>query len=487
MSAAANGVFSGRIVIVGASLAGLRAAEALRLEGFAGPLTLIGDEPYPPYDRPPLSKTVLTGWLPAEHTTLPQFVAPRRGVAARRPRRRPGPGRPARPPRQRRERALRPPADRHRHPGPAVAGGERSRARRGLHDPHPRRRARAARAAGPGTKPGARHRRRLHRLRGRLGLLRAWPAGDSRRTRPGPPRRRSRRDGRRGRRPDAAPATASICAPGSRSWRSRATRTDAAPGPPLRRRRARCRRGGGRARRASATSSGWAAPGWRPTRGAWSATPSCRVFDADGVVPDDVFVAGDVARWPHPLFDGQFLAVEHWGNAVRQAATAAHNMVRPPAERRAHRTLPAFWSNQFGNNIKSVGRADRRRRGRGHPGLGPGRSLRRRLRRGRAGRGRGRIQRAALARVLPGADRGAGAVSAGFRTFAPATARPSSSPGRPASRRAASRPTARPSSRLDPARARPSRPPRRPAPRRSRPRRRRKPSRPARAARTTST
>lgn len=57
----ANGDFSGRIVIVGASLAGLRGAEALREAGFTGSLALIGDEPYPPYDRPPLSKTVLTG------------------------------------------------------------------------------------------------------------------------------------------------------------------------------------------------------------------------------------------------------------------------------------------------------------------------------------------------------------------------------------------------------------------------------------------
>jgi len=50
---------TGRIVIVGASLAGLRAAEALRKEGFTGRLTIIGDEPEEPYDRPPLSKQLL--------------------------------------------------------------------------------------------------------------------------------------------------------------------------------------------------------------------------------------------------------------------------------------------------------------------------------------------------------------------------------------------------------------------------------------------
>ena len=61
----------GRIVIVGASLAGLRAAEALREEGFTGPLALVGDEPEPAYDRPPLSKQVLLGRIPADATALP--------------------------------------------------------------------------------------------------------------------------------------------------------------------------------------------------------------------------------------------------------------------------------------------------------------------------------------------------------------------------------------------------------------------------------
>lgn len=53
------------IVIVGASLAGLRAAETLRTEGFSGRITMIGAEPHRPYDRPPLSKKLLAGeWEP---------------------------------------------------------------------------------------------------------------------------------------------------------------------------------------------------------------------------------------------------------------------------------------------------------------------------------------------------------------------------------------------------------------------------------------
>jgi 3-phenylpropionate/trans-cinnamate dioxygenase ferredoxin reductase component len=50
----------GRVVVVGAGLAGWRTAEELRTRGYAGQITLIGAEPRPPYDRPPLSKKVLT-------------------------------------------------------------------------------------------------------------------------------------------------------------------------------------------------------------------------------------------------------------------------------------------------------------------------------------------------------------------------------------------------------------------------------------------
>ncbi|WP_432066224.1 NAD(P)/FAD-dependent oxidoreductase [Streptomyces sp. C10-9-1] len=50
---------TGGLVVVGASLAGLRAVEGARRAGFDGPITLIGAEPHLPYDRPPLSKAFL--------------------------------------------------------------------------------------------------------------------------------------------------------------------------------------------------------------------------------------------------------------------------------------------------------------------------------------------------------------------------------------------------------------------------------------------
>jgi NADPH-dependent 2,4-dienoyl-CoA reductase/sulfur reductase-like enzyme len=59
-----------RVVVVGASLAGLRAAEELRRLGYDGALTLVGAEPHLPYDRPPLSKDFLAGETEAEGLAL---------------------------------------------------------------------------------------------------------------------------------------------------------------------------------------------------------------------------------------------------------------------------------------------------------------------------------------------------------------------------------------------------------------------------------
>jgi NADPH-dependent 2,4-dienoyl-CoA reductase/sulfur reductase-like enzyme len=61
---------SRQIVVVGASLAGLRAVEALRRRGFDGTITWIGAELHLPYDRPPLSKQILRGEWPADRAAL---------------------------------------------------------------------------------------------------------------------------------------------------------------------------------------------------------------------------------------------------------------------------------------------------------------------------------------------------------------------------------------------------------------------------------
>ena len=60
----------GTVVVVGTSLAGLRALQALRRSGFEGRIVAIGEEEEQPYDRPPLSKEVLAGKWDAERTRL---------------------------------------------------------------------------------------------------------------------------------------------------------------------------------------------------------------------------------------------------------------------------------------------------------------------------------------------------------------------------------------------------------------------------------
>ena len=58
------------IVIIGAGQAGVQAVASLRAEGFAGSLTMVGEEPFPPYQRPPLSKAYLAGDFARERLFL---------------------------------------------------------------------------------------------------------------------------------------------------------------------------------------------------------------------------------------------------------------------------------------------------------------------------------------------------------------------------------------------------------------------------------
>ncbi|GAA3612052.1 FAD/NAD(P)-binding oxidoreductase [Nonomuraea rosea] len=83
---------------------------------------------------------------------------------------------------------------------------------------------------------------------------------------------------------------------------------------------------------------------------------------ADGVVCDEycradapnVFAAGDVARWPNPLFT-ESMRIEHWTNAVEQAGIVAWNITHPDAPR-AYAPVPYVWSDQYGTRLQIVGR-----------------------------------------------------------------------------------------------------------------------------------
>jgi NADPH-dependent 2,4-dienoyl-CoA reductase/sulfur reductase-like enzyme/ferredoxin len=344
----------GRIVIVGASLAGLRAAGTLRSEGFAGSLTLIGDEAYAPYDRPPLSKQVLMGWVPAHHTTLPtpegldadwrlgvaavgldlagkqvhladgQTVGFDRLLIATGTRARPWPN-PAeaaldgvlvvrtRDDAARLQPRLAAGPSRVLVIGAGFTGSEVASDCRELGVPVTVVEQGAAPLVGAlGGVIGAvaADLQRDHGVDLRCGTTVTGLEGDA----DGRLRRAHLSDGST---LEVEVAVAALGALRNVEWLH---------------------------------GSGLAATRWGVACDA-----GCRAFDVNGVVTDDVFVAGDVARFPHPLYDYQLLALEHWGNAVTQAEIAAHNMVSAETDRWPHLAVPVFWSAQFGTHIKSVG------------------------------------------------------------------------------------------------------------------------------------
>ena len=345
---------NGRIVIVGASLAGLRAAEALRNEGFSGSLTIIGDEPQEPYDRPPLSKQVLKGWVPADHTKLPRQRTVdakwRLGVAAT------GLDRSSKQVRLANGEQI--PFDRL-----LIATGVRARpwfnpveaALEGVFTVRTSgdaARLQAALAASPrrvlivgagfigsevasicrelglevtvaergdaplvGSLGGvigkiAAEMQRDHGVDLRTGVSVKALEGDA----AGHVRRARFSDGTT---LDVDVVMASLGSIRNTEWLE---------------------------------GAGLATGFWGVACDA-----GCRAFDINGVVTDSIFVAGDIARAPHVLYDYQFLSLEHWDNAVFGAAVAAHNMVSLEPDRRPHLPLPSFWSGQFGVNIKGVG------------------------------------------------------------------------------------------------------------------------------------
>ncbi|CAL2072908.1 FAD-dependent oxidoreductase [Streptomyces sp. TR1341] len=345
-------LMDGRIVVVGASLAGLRAAEALREQGFTGSLTVVGDEPHPPYDRPPLSKQVLLGVAPADSTGLPM----RRDPEA--------------------EWVL----------GVRATGldtlGKRVLLDNGESLPYDRVLIATGTRARPWPNPAEAALDGVFTVRTRedaAGLAARLDAGPRRVLVIG------------------AGFTGSEIASACRERGLEVTVTERGPAPlvgalggTLSKLAAVMQRNHGVDLRTGVTvtrllgektftgvelSDGnqvdadvcvvalgavrnveWLADsGLAAGPRGLACDAGCRAFTMYGIVTDDVFVAGDVSRFPHPLFGYQLLSLEHWGNAVTQAEVAAHNMVNPGPLRRPHLALPTFWSTQFGLNIKSVG------------------------------------------------------------------------------------------------------------------------------------
>ncbi|GJD89317.1 MULTISPECIES: NAD(P)/FAD-dependent oxidoreductase [Methylobacterium] len=342
------------IVVVGASLAGLRGAEALRRNGYAGRLTIVGDEPHRPYDRPPLSKHVLSGELAPDATGLPELVA----------------------------------LDAHWRLGHAATALDRE--------------ARAITLA-DGTRLA------YERLLIATGAqARPWPAASGGRLQ-NVFTLRSRDDAARLRTALAgAPRRVLIVGAGligceaascCRDLGLPVTLVDPNPTPLARSlgtwvggvlvdclrdagvtfqagaqvlrfegdasgRVVRAQLADGRAVEAdlvivalgATRATDWLADAglMADSRGV-TCDGACRVLRADGTPCPDIYAAGDVARWPNALCGDRLMSVEHWGNAVAQSAQAARNMLAAAEDQQTYRHLPAFWSSQFGINIKAVG------------------------------------------------------------------------------------------------------------------------------------
>ncbi|HEY3670462.1 MAG TPA: FAD-dependent oxidoreductase [Acidimicrobiia bacterium] len=83
----------------------------------------------------------------------------------------------------------------------------------------------------------------------------------------------------------------------------------------------------------------------------------------NGVVCDEtllaapgIVAAGDVARWPNPMFDGELMRLEHWTNAAEQGVAAARRLlVADPADAVPYAPVPFVWSDQYDRKIQTVG------------------------------------------------------------------------------------------------------------------------------------
>ena len=402
-------------VIVGASLAGAKAAEQLRTDGFTGRIVLVGAETDRPYERPPLSKGYLLGKEPRDKAFVHDAAVVRRArrrAGARGDRDRPGPEGAHGHPRQRRAAALRQAAAGHRVPGARSSTSPASRTP-------------ASTTCAPSTqsetlRDGLREGAQVVVVgAGWIGLETAAAAREHGATvtvveMDSLPLRRVLGDEvadvlpRRAHRPRRdVPLRSRACA--SSAAPAAGSPTPCSPTAP------RCRPTWSSSGSASPPTSSW------PRRPGWTSD--------NGVVTDehlrtsdpDIYAAGDVASFLHPML-GKRIRVEHWANALHGGRAAGSAMLGGDAP---YDRVPYFFSDQYTSDPSigmeyagyvepggydqvvfrgdpagarvhrlldpagpGAGRHERQRLGRAgrHPGPGPGR-LRRRVRRPRpAGR-----------------------------------------------------------------------------------------------------
>ena len=340
------------VAVVGASLAGLSAARALRTQGYDGGC-LIGDEPHRPYDRPPLSKEFLAGAVGEADLALEADGEDlRRRVAARRPRHRARRGAPRRAPRRRPAVARRRRRHRDRRRGPVLPGSD------GLAGVHTLRTLDDARALRDELARGGRLVVIGGGFIGAEVASTATPSGSTSRSSKRRRRRwpdRSARDGRRVSGLHADHGVRLLCGVGSAGLDGRATGSTASAGrrpQPARRRRR------GRHRRASQRRLAATAPARARQRRA------CATRTADR--PARVVAVGDCAAW----YDAG-VGLPPPRRALDRRARAARRRRRHAAGGGRHHGAPAeppyFWSDQYGVKIQFAGIArpgdERHRRG----------------------------------------------------------------------------------------------------------------------------
>jgi NADPH-dependent 2,4-dienoyl-CoA reductase/sulfur reductase-like enzyme len=344
----------GHVVVVGASLAGLRACETLRTDGFTGRITLVGAEREMPYDRPPLSKKLLSGeWEPDRIVLRKPDDVTGLGLETMLGVRASGLDT------ERRHLQLDDGSEL-AYDGLVIATGAAPRRLPGQPDLDGicvlRTLADALDLRARLTEPGT---RLVVIGAGFIGLEAAATARDRGCTvtvlegLPSPlVRGLGEQLGAAWR--ACTPATTSrsvvVCRwPGSRE----PTAGSRASGSPMARSWARtwCWSASGSHRRST---------GWR-VAGSSCATASCATTGLSTGVPG-VYAAGDCVRWHNRVFDPHddaVMRVEHWTNAAEQGAAAARNLLRASSGEPSvpYESVPFFWSDQFESRIQFVGRA----------------------------------------------------------------------------------------------------------------------------------